>query len=769
MGVAFKFSRALCAQIVKHPLLLNPGYATACNYCKSIIRKNKLPPRYVLNGLETVPIPPELSKLDALSSQLIQHAKCYQTVIRLGTYTAEVLVYNSLKACKGTMFFLPLPLNKTLETLDQVESHSNGASSLPDPELYIIVNGKPTTSKVVWRSLVNVDNVKTAVQKLREINWLYSEVKDDSVDDVSKKVIEIADNASSTMLDKADEHDISGFQAFTIRNLDNKLSTESDIEQYKLLSVREDPIDNRQQHLDVMCFPKLYPTGKFGKYHPRDVKISHSEFDKSRLLNKDSRFRKDPQYVFYLLWQKEMRELSAGVYNMLKQSRRSQPMIVGTLLSNVQANNDQLEANLCTMLQSVRGTKQYWFVRKSELRCMIREWGSPTLFLTFSCAEYESPDIENYLRKVNDVPPSYNVGKLCTEDPISVSRKFSEKFHSFFQRVAKKGEVLGTVDHFYWKKEYQARGAPHYHVLLWIKDAPVIGRDYPDEVLGWIQERITCHIANKESYPELYNLVTRYQMHKCSGYCKRKRKCGNVFITRYKFGFPRIPCESAKFNPVTDSLKSRSKIYQLARAESETRINDYNPLLLLLWKANIDIQFVAESSLALAHYVSGYVTKAEKSSMQEIWQEVSDNKSIYSRLWSFGVRSLRSREYETSDLLLGDHLTEKSATVKWIDVSMPQKRSRRLKDHRELEQLARGLLLLILLFVPFREESSLLLENETAEEAFHRLMNEDSSAYHDKLQKILDAQSKMTEINEARKADGEEEGQQRGRRPSVDG
>ena len=150
-----------------------------CNYCKSSIRKNKLPPRCVLNGLETVPIPPELSKLDALSSQLIQRAKCYQTVIRLGTYTAKVPVHNSLKACKGTMFFLPLPLNKTLETLDQVESRSNGASSLPDPELYIIMNGKPTTSKVVWRRLFNVDNVKTAVEKLKEINWLYSEVKDD--------------------------------------------------------------------------------------------------------------------------------------------------------------------------------------------------------------------------------------------------------------------------------------------------------------------------------------------------------------------------------------------------------------------------------------------------------------------------------------------------------------------------------------------------------------------------------------------------------------
>ena len=43
------------------------------------------------------------------------------------------------------------------------------------------------------------------------------------------------------------------------------------------------------------------------------------------------------------------------------------------------------------------------------------------------------------------------------------------------ERVLMKGEVLGTVDNFYWKKEYQACGAPHYHILLWIKDAPVIG------------------------------------------------------------------------------------------------------------------------------------------------------------------------------------------------------------------------------------------------------------------------------------------------------
>ena len=182
-------------------------------------------------------------------------------------------------------------------------------------------------------------------------------------------------------------------------------------------------------------------------------------------------------------------------------------MTVSTLLNQVKTSDDTLEANLCTMLQSVCGTKQYWFIRQSELRCMIREWGSPTFFLTFSCAKYEAQDITNYLRKLNNVPSSYDIGRLCTEDPISVSRQFSLKFHAFFQQLLVKGEVLGKVDHFYWKKEYQNRGAPHYHVLLWIRDAPVIDQDEPGKVLAWIQERITCQIPDSESNPRL---ATRY-------------------------------------------------------------------------------------------------------------------------------------------------------------------------------------------------------------------------------------------------------------------
>ena len=104
----------------------------------------------------------------------------------------------------------------------------------------------------------------------------------------------------------------------------------------------------------------------------------------------------------------------------------------------------------------------------------------------------------------------------------------------------------------------------------------------------------------------------------------------------------------------------------------------------------MDIQFSAESSLALAHYVTAYVTKAERSNMQEVWQEVGSNKSIYSRFWSFGIRSLRSREcvlYKASHLLLGDHLCEKSVITKWIDATWSHKRKRRLINHSRLREL----------------------------------------------------------------------------------
>ena len=279
-------------------------------------------------------------------------------------------------------------------------------------------------------------------------------------------------------------------------------------------------------------------------------------------------------------------------------------------------------------------------------------------------------------------------------------------------------------------------------------------------------------------------------------------------------------------------MKQRKRILQLARKQSEERVNDYNPLLLMLWRANTDIQYVAESSLALAQYVTGYVTKSERSHIQDIWEEIKDSGDIYKRLFRLGVRMISSREvglYEAADLLLGDHLCEKSTQVVWVLAKRPHKRSRRLKSHSDLmalkdsdpdsedifqhnvistyypnrpddleevclhdfmatidyyhkdkagkrtyRELTKPKLVnhnifdpnkenerqdyfysLLILFVPFRDENSILEKDETPEQAFNRLLpdNDDCSAYHSRLQKMLQAREALKKINEARQAD----------------
>ena len=123
-------------------------------------------------------------------------------------------------------------------------------------------------------------------------------------------------------MEKATEEDVVGLQAFTIRKMDQYMPTSNDMDHCKLLSVKENPIDNRQKYLDVLCFPTLFPTGQYGEFHPRAVRLTFCEYIKSRLLNCDSRFRRSAGFIFYYLWQKELREIAAGIYNVLSSGSR---------------------------------------------------------------------------------------------------------------------------------------------------------------------------------------------------------------------------------------------------------------------------------------------------------------------------------------------------------------------------------------------------------------------------------------------------------------
>ena len=147
------------------------------------------------------------------------------------------------------MFVLPLPLENTPATLEQSEG------GLAKPQLYVVVNGIPTKKKVIWRSLVDVNKSQSCCS-----NWLFSDVDQDKVEKTGDEiVIDVAHSATSTLLEKVSDKDeyCAGLQDYTIRHLDKPVPTGNNIDQFKMVNVKEFPLKSNQKHLDLMCFPEL--------------------------------------------------------------------------------------------------------------------------------------------------------------------------------------------------------------------------------------------------------------------------------------------------------------------------------------------------------------------------------------------------------------------------------------------------------------------------------------------------------------------------------
>ena len=213
--------------------------------------------------------------------------------------------------------------------------------------------------------------------------------------------------------------------------------------------------------------------------------------------------------------------------------------------------------------------------------------------------------------------------------------------------------------------------------------------------MNFITGHITCRLPSKSENIELHELVNNYQNHKCGKYCKKaiKSKKGNRFYRVCRFGFPRIETTKFILHDVVDSIVGRKssmlkkRLYNLPRNDKEVMINEYNPILLILWRGNMDIQFISEESYALNDYITKYVTKADKSHISN--DDFGIDESIQSRLWKFAYRALKKREiggYEVVDRWFVDNLYKCSETFQFVPTVFPQNRTRLMKNLKDLEK-----------------------------------------------------------------------------------
>ena len=124
-----------------------------------------------------------------------------------------------------------------------------------------------------------------------------------------------------------------------------------------------------------------------------------------------------------------------------------------------------------------------------DLNAMTRHYGPATWFLTFSPSEWMDTELLLYLRKINNHinTSKMNVKQFTAMDPVFTAIFMEIKFKGVLAFTLSSDNPIGKVKHYFWRREYQQRGMVHFHLMVWIENAPFLGQASDLEVAKFIQ------------------------------------------------------------------------------------------------------------------------------------------------------------------------------------------------------------------------------------------------------------------------------------------
>ena len=116
--------------------------------------------------------------------------------------------------------------------------------------------------------------------------------------------------------------------------------------------------------------------------------------------------------------------------------------------------------------------------------------------------------------------------KLVQADPVTFFRYFDHRVHEYIDSVLKSDhKPIGKLTDCFYRVEFQQRGSPHIHMIVWIENAPKFNVNTNAEIIAFVNELLQCRVDDQE----MENL-TDIQIHKHSRICRSKssRKRGIV-------------------------------------------------------------------------------------------------------------------------------------------------------------------------------------------------------------------------------------------------
>ena len=502
----------------------------------------------------------------------------------------------------------------------------------------------------------------------------------------------------------------------------------------------------KDKYSEELAYPGIFLGQQRPENKDRLLNVYYSDICKSELRRSDRRAAMCVENIFFKTKKLQMKLLLGKSQIALRKCKGNNSSLTAGQLKQ-QGSLERLihHDEGYKFLRALRGSPPYFEKAKKDLFAMIRQLGPATLFCSFSSAETKWMHLLKILGKLVDQRDYTDKelenlnweGKcrLIQSDPVTCARHFDFQFNTFMKKcLLNEIAPLGKIRDWFYRVEYQQRGSPHVHMLIWLEDAPVFGVDKDEDVSSYIDKIITCRKPNDDT--TLLNLVNR-QMHRHSHTCRKRGK------SVCRFNYPQPPMRSTRilhplesvsesdvkilkdlwkdikkelndlkegvditFDQLMENLGVSEERYILAirsslnsptvflkRMPNELRVNNYNPACLKAWRANMDVQYVLDV-YACAMYIVSYISKAQKG-MSELLQKAcaeakEGNSTIKQQVRDIGNKFLNSVEISAQEavyIILQLPMRKSSREVIFVNTSPPGERVELLKPMSEIEEM----------------------------------------------------------------------------------
>ena len=294
------------------------------------------------------------------------------------------------------------------------------------------------------------------------------------------------------------------------------------------------------ENSEALAFPYLFPTGKYGYTVKRDIKLIPVKYFNQRLLKYTQMFASEADYIFYALSVTQELKLNSQINIALKK------ICTGQLTAGMLTNNfsDTISSFLSKddvyqFMSTIKGTPAYWKKFLYEVLAMVKQLGLPTFYMTLSCADLRWNELISIIATLrgetltdNDINEMdfFDRFSFLNLNPVLLARHFQYRVEVFFQVIVLNGQ-LGKVKYHAIRVEFQVCDSPHIHSFLQILNPPVLSKDNINEYISFVDNIITTSLPDTDNEPELFELVTTYQVHSHSKSCRKYKN----HACRYNF------------------------------------------------------------------------------------------------------------------------------------------------------------------------------------------------------------------------------------------